>query len=256
MLAADRLRALVDLSRTLSSSLDLKDVLRSFTAHAITLTGASGTAVSMWDRERDLLVTLTDYQDHVIGEIAEADMEYALADFPASLAVMTGQQPVVVSVADEHADPSERALLEEGGYRTLLMLPLVSRGDSVGLLEIVDVADRVWNEHDLEFFRSLADIVGAAVHTALLNEQQREAENRYRSLVEHLPAVTYVDVAGTGDPVYVSPQLQTLMGVPVEEWTSGPDGWVKRHAPGRPVRGRPLPRRRRDRGSRTRPSTG
>ena len=73
-------------------------------------------------------------------------MEYALADFPASLAVMTGQQPVVVSVADGHADPSERALLEEGGYRTLLMLPLVSRGDSVGLLEIVDVADRVWNE--------------------------------------------------------------------------------------------------------------
>ena len=231
MLAADRLRALVDLSRTLSSSLDLKDVLRSFTAHAITLTGASGTAVSMWDRERDLLVTLTDYEDHVIDEIAEANMEYALADFPASMAVMTEQQPVVVSVADEHADASERALLEEGGYRTLLMLPLVSRGDSVGLLEIVDVADRVWNEHDLEFFRSLADIVGAAVHTALLNEQQREAENRYRSLVEHLPAVTYVDVAGTGDPVYVSPQLQTLMGVPAEEWTSGPDGWVQRMHP-------------------------
>ena len=139
-------------------------------------------------------------------------MEYALADFPASMAVMTEQQPVVVSVADEHADASERALLEEGGYRTLLMLPLVSRGDSVGLLEIVDVADRVWNEHDLEFFRSLADIVGAAVHTALLNEQQREAENRYRSLVEHLPAVTYVDVAGTGEPVYVSPQLRDADG--------------------------------------------
>jgi diguanylate cyclase (GGDEF)-like protein/PAS domain S-box-containing protein len=231
MLAADRLRALVDLSRTLSSSLDLKDVLRSFTAHAITLTGASGTAVSMWDRERDLLVTLTDYEAHVIGEIADADSQYALADFPASLAVMTEQQAEIVRVADPAADPAERALLEQSGYRTLLMLPLVSRGDSVGLLEIVDVADREWSEHDLEFFHSLADIVGPAVHTALLNEQQREAEARYRSLVEHLPAVTYVDVAGTGDPVYVSPQLQSLMGVPVEEWTSGPDGWVKRMHP-------------------------
>jgi diguanylate cyclase (GGDEF)-like protein/PAS domain S-box-containing protein len=231
MLAADRLRALVDLSRTLSSSLDLKEVLRTFTAHALTLTGASGTAVSMWDRERDMLVTLTDYEDHVIGEIAEADSEYALADFPTSLAVMENQQPVVINVGNEDDDPAERELLAESGYRTLLMLPLVSRGDTVGLLEIVDTGDRVWSEHDLEFFTSLSDIVGAAVHTALLNGQQREAENRYRSLVEHLPAVTYVDVAGSGDPVYVSPQLQTLMGVPAEEWTSSVDGWVKRIHP-------------------------
>ena len=123
----------------------------------------------MWDRERDLLVTLTDYEDHVIGEIAEADMEYALADFPASLAVMEG------SSRSSSASPTSTPIRRSGrcsrraATARLLMLPLVSRGDTVGLLEIVDVADRVWSEHDLEFFRSLADIVGAAVHTALLN---------------------------------------------------------------------------------------
>ena len=62
MLAADRLRALVDLSRTLSSSLDLEQVLRTFSQHATGLTGAAGTAVSYWDRERDMLVTLTDFE--------------------------------------------------------------------------------------------------------------------------------------------------------------------------------------------------
>jgi diguanylate cyclase (GGDEF)-like protein/PAS domain S-box-containing protein len=69
------------------------------------------------------------------------------------------------------------------------------------------------------------------VHNALLHEQHREAETRYRSLVEHLPAVTYVDVAGTGQPVYVSPQLQTLMGVPADEWVDGPTGWTRRLHP-------------------------
>ena len=77
----------------------------------------------------------------------------------------------------------------------------------------------------------MCDIVAAAVHTAVLNEQHREAEHRYRSLVEHLPAVTYVDVAGTGQPVYVSPQLQSLMGVPAEEWVERPDGWTQRMHP-------------------------
>src|SRR4029077_10502253 len=38
-------------------------------------------------------------------------------------------------------------------------------------------------------------------------------------------------VAGTGQPVYVSPQLQTLMGVPADEWVDGPDGWTKRMHP-------------------------
>ena len=137
------------------------------------------------------------------------------------------------------------------------MLPLVSRGDSVGLLEIVDVADRVWNEHDLEFFRSLADIVGAAVHNALLNEQQREAENRYRSLVEHLPAVTYVDVAGTGEPGLRQPPAadadgRARRGVDGAARTAG----SKRMHPDDLSRGRPLPRRRRAPASPTRPSTG
>ena len=68
MASSDRLRALVDLSRTLASSFELDEVLRRFTTHATAVTGASATAVSLWDRERDLLVTLTDYQNRVTAE--------------------------------------------------------------------------------------------------------------------------------------------------------------------------------------------
>jgi hypothetical protein len=44
--------------------------------------------VSLWDRDRDVLITLTDYQNHIVGQIAEADVEYALGDFPLSRQVM------------------------------------------------------------------------------------------------------------------------------------------------------------------------
>jgi diguanylate cyclase (GGDEF)-like protein/PAS domain S-box-containing protein len=227
MASSDRLRALVDLSRTLSSSLDLEDVLRRFTDHATAVTGAAATAVSLWDHDRDMLVTLTDYENHVVGEIAQADQEYPLADYPESRRVMVERVPFVVRIADPGADQTERSILESNGYESMLMLPLVSRGEPIGLMEIADVRDRVWDE-DMDFFGALCDVVAAAVHNAVLHAEHHKAESRLRALVENLPAITYVDLAGSGDPVYVSPQIFEMMGIPANEWLDGFDGWEKR----------------------------
>jgi diguanylate cyclase (GGDEF)-like protein/PAS domain S-box-containing protein len=228
--SSDRLRALVDLSRTLASSFELDEVLRRFTSHATAVTGASATAVSLWDRERDYLVTLTDYQNRVTAEIAAVDMEYPLDDFPESRAVMVDRAPRVIRVADPACDPNERDMLVRNGYSSMLMLPLLSRGEVIGLMEIADVRDRSWDE-DLEFYRALTDVLGVAVHNAVLHAEHRRAESRYRALVENLPAITYIDEAGTGNPVYVSPQIRDLMGVPAEEWLDGFDGWERRMHP-------------------------
>ena len=220
----------MDLSRTLASSFELDEVLRRFTTHATAVTGASATAVSLWDRERDFLVTLTDYQNHVTAEIAAADMEYPLSDYPESRAVMVDRTPRVIRVADMACDPNEREMLSTHGYASMLMLPLLSRGEAIGLMEIADVRDRSWDD-DLEFYRALTDVLGVAVHNAVLHAEFRQAESRYRALVENLPAITYVDEAGSGDPIYVSPQIRDLMGIPAEEWLDGFDGWERRMHP-------------------------
>lgn len=60
----------------------------------------------------------------------------------------------------------------------------------------------------------------------------REAETRYRLLVERMPAVTYVI---SGEPpyrtLYVSPQVEQLLGFPPDEWRSDPDLWEKQLHP-------------------------
>ena len=56
----------------------------------------------------------------------------------------------------------------------------------------------------------------------------REAEKRYRSLVEQIPAVVYVDRPdGLSSSLYVSPRVETMLGYTVEEWLATPDAWLQ-----------------------------
>jgi PAS domain S-box-containing protein len=64
-------------------------------------------------------------------------------------------------------------------------------------------------------------------------ERLREAEERYRILVEQLPMITYVDVPGETPeelwlPQYVSPQLESMLGWSPEEWMSDPNFYFDR----------------------------
>ena len=60
----------------------------------------------------------------------------------------------------------------------------------------------------------------------------REAEARYRMLVEQTPASVYVDGADAlGSPLYVSPRVEALLGFTPEEWVATPDLWARRVHP-------------------------
>jgi PAS domain S-box-containing protein len=58
-------------------------------------------------------------------------------------------------------------------------------------------------------------------------QQLRDAEGRYRTLVEAMPGVTYIDEVGTGFSVshYVSPQIESLFGYPVDRWKDDVGLW-------------------------------
>src|SRR6478735_4710495 len=53
------------------------------------------------------------------------------------------------------------------------------------------------------------------------------SDDRFRSLVEDLPAVTYIaDFVGTFTLRYVSPQLETLFGFRAQSWIEDESAWV------------------------------
>ena len=65
----------------------------------------------------------------------------------------------------------------------------------------------------------------------LAEEQARVAEERFRMLVERTPAISYQEVAdATYDPgstiIYVSPQIERILGYPAERWSRSPGFWL------------------------------
>ncbi|MGE5225660.1 MAG: putative bifunctional diguanylate cyclase/phosphodiesterase [Planctomycetaceae bacterium] len=60
-------------------------------------------------------------------------------------------------------------------------------------------------------------------------EARFEAEAKYRSLVEHIPAVVYLDpVDEDSRSIYVSPQVEDLLGITPQEWMQDWYAW-RRH---------------------------
>ncbi len=54
----------------------------------------------------------------------------------------------------------------------------------------------------------------------------RDLEHRYRGLIERLPAVIYLDAVHDGETMIdVSPAIETMLGIPREEWLSTYLGW-------------------------------
>ncbi|MDP8956869.1 MAG: sensor domain-containing diguanylate cyclase [Actinomycetota bacterium] len=176
--SADRLKTLLALSRSLSSSLDLADVLREFSARAAELVGATAAEVSRFDREHDALVMLVDYVGGRAQILPDGGEVYPLADYPATRRVLESGEAMEVRVSNPDDDPAERALLEARGQQSLLMLPLVARGETIGLMEIVDTADRSFAAEDVEFCRAMCDVLAVAIHNAALFAEMQERADR------------------------------------------------------------------------------
>ena len=58
---------------------------------------------------------------------------------------------------------------------------------------------------------------------------RKQAEARYRTLVEQLPLITYIDTPYSPDDAaaYVSPQIEQILGYSLEEWHANPEFFVE-----------------------------
>jgi PAS domain S-box-containing protein len=69
-----------------------------------------------------------------------------------------------------------------------------------------------------------------------LEAERAASEDRFRRVVEHLPAIVYLETVEhdpdlPGRMLYVSPQVQTILGFSPEEWMADPVAWARQFHP-------------------------
>jgi diguanylate cyclase (GGDEF)-like protein/PAS domain S-box-containing protein len=86
---------------------------------------------------------------------------------------------------------------------------------------------------DLMRLRAAVEREGGAAESRRAGRRADAASSdRYRTLIEEIPALTYVAWADeSGSRAYVSPQLQTMTGFSPAEWLAEPDLWARRLHP-------------------------
>jgi PAS domain S-box-containing protein len=86
------------------------------------------------------------------------------------------------------------------------------------------VANLTWNEPDAQEAAARPDGVTQSTEARL-----RQVELRFRTLVEQIPAVTFMAVLGEGtNEVYVSPHIEQMLEYTQEEWLADPFLWYRR----------------------------
>ncbi|MCJ7621927.1 MAG: diguanylate cyclase, partial [Anaerolineaceae bacterium] len=171
---ANELSMLLAVSRAITSTLDLEEVLSQIAENMTRALNVSGCTLSKWDREADSVVTWVDWRKGSSDLAAEPESKFLLDEFPATRVVLEKNKPVVIRVADPDADLREIKYMMEAETESLLMLPLSVAGSVIGLVELDDENERVFSADEIRLCQALADQAAIAIENARHYEQAQK----------------------------------------------------------------------------------
>jgi len=179
-------------------------------------------AHAILDAALDAVITI-DHHGHVLefNRAAEQTFGHRKND-------VLGRELAALIVPSESREAHRAALA-----RWTAAGPTAGAGGLLGRRIEVDAMRADGSRFPAELAISRVGVSGPPVFTACIRdlserkdaeEQLRSAEFRYRTLVEQLPLISYVDASesAVSKPLYLSPQVQSILGRSPAEWIATP----------------------------------
>ncbi|MDT8305613.1 MAG: GAF domain-containing protein [Anaerolineae bacterium] len=175
----DELTTLYDASATITADLDQETVLRTVVEQMVRAVPIESCTILVWEENRQALRIAAHQQRP--GQRQPLGLT-RLDNFECDpvLARVIAAQEVYVVESEATAAPDEETLLDAAGLSALLLIPLVQRGEALGLLALGKTAPgSVFRQSEKRLARNLAAQAAVAVEHARLYTQ---AQRRVREL--------------------------------------------------------------------------
>ena len=245
--SAEALRFLSEASAALTSSLDYRATLARVARLAVPQL-ADWCAVDVREEDGSTHQLAVEHENpEKVAWAHELQQRYPPdADAPRGVpeVLRSGRSEFYPDVTDEMLvaaarDPEHLRLMRRMSFTSAMVVSLVARGRTLGAITLVSAeSGRRYDSADLELAEELARHAALAVDNArLYDEAQKEisernrAETRFRTLVEQIPAVTYIQEPIESDNpkvvTYMSPQYETMLGYPREAEILDEEHWLR-----------------------------
>jgi PAS domain S-box-containing protein len=141
---------------------------------------------------------------------------------------LRGLEPVVVEEMESETRFTPSPNLVALGVRAGVTVRIPGASGPFGVLAAHTRQPRWFTDDDANFLTAMANSLGAAVRHRRAQEELADAEERYRTLVEQVPAVVYVDADDDISTArYVSPAYERLFGYTAQERMADPGLWAR-----------------------------
>jgi len=215
------LRELVDAGLEFGASLELDDVLRSVAFR--TYEALEADCVDIYAIEGDDETALISVENGAVDETF-AGHRYRVSDMPLTALAMARLEPVATRdiTTDPRASDHERAEWAAYGVRSGVQLPLVTRREVIGMMDVQGRQPRDFEAREVA--RGLAQIAAQAIANASVHAQLEQTARRTALMTEaSMEFSSSLDLSDT--LLRVGTHLSSVIGVPnVDVNLMRPDG--------------------------------
>ena len=194
--SVEELRALGEVSRVLSSTLNLETVLNTIASRAAELTGMEGASMFEYDEAREEFNLHTSYR--VPDEVAASLRSSRIRKGEGALGrlALTPEPVQIVDIADEASYQSRvRNMLVRRGWRSLLAVPLLRENRLLGGLVVNRSVPGPFPAEVIELLKTFATQSALAIQNARLfreiEQKSRELESASRHKSEFLANMSH-----------------------------------------------------------------
>lgn len=204
------LERMLSISRETTMTTDLKGLYRAFVCASRELLNLDYSTLMLLGEDKK---TLTVWDSLGFPETMIGHFSLVEGQGLSTLVVKNKKPDVVIDFAHETRFEMP-AIVAEKGIRSAVSVPMMMRGDVIGVLIGHTIAPRDFSQKEIEMYQLIANQAAVAIRNALSLDMIKKGEQRLREITASLGEGIYV-LNSEGKVTFMNPEAERLMG-----WTA------------------------------------